>query len=121
MKNALVHIRVSCVSPGPCPTKNASAIVITVEKELLAKRDELLDYHTMTATIQLDPEEAEELVRRTNQPDVESALKEVAHRFLNEDKHAGLMALAGKIEFAPDHLEKLDAVEIASARELNHE
>ena len=40
----------------------------------------------MTATIELEPEEVSELKQRTNQPDIESALREVASLFLQRDK-----------------------------------
>ncbi len=67
----------------------------------------------MTTAIELTPEEVDELKRRTNKPDAESALKEVTDRFLNDDKYAGLKSLAGTIEFEDDFLTKMGKIEQA--------
>lgn len=71
----------------------------------------------MTTAIELTQEEVVELKRRTNKPDAESALREIANRFLDDDKYAGLKSLAGTIEFSEGFLEEMDKVELADSKE----
>lgn len=66
----------------------------------------------MTTTIEMDPEEVEFLTQHTNQPDAESALREVANEFIRTRKRRNLVEFREAIDFDEAEFRKAEQEEL---------